>query len=138
MRPANFYDVPKFFGLGFERGVQFHQSRDQLVLQLFGTANVDRRGNHVVARLPHVHMIVRMHRVVRSDRLTCQLRRAIRDDFIGISVRARARAGLKNVERKMFVEFSLSDFFGRLRDHCCPVGVEQAEILIRLRSRPFD
>ena len=69
MRAPNLHDVPEFFGLGFEGAVQFFQSRNQMVLQFLGGADVNRRGNHVVARLPHVDVIVGMNRVVRSDRL---------------------------------------------------------------------
>ena len=66
-----------------------------------------------------------MNRVVRSDRLPCSCAAPIRDHFIRVGVGARARAGLKNVERKMVVEFSFDDFFGRLCDRRCSVRVEQ-------------
>jgi len=68
-RAPNLDDVPEFFRLGFEGAVQFFQSRNQMILQFLRGADVNRRGNHVVARLPHVDVIVGMNRVVRSDRL---------------------------------------------------------------------
>src|SRR5438876_428869 len=41
MSPADLDDVPKFFSLCFECGMQFRQSWEKLVLQLFGGADVN-------------------------------------------------------------------------------------------------
>ena len=43
-----------------------------MILQFLGGADVNRRGNHVVARLPHVDVIVGMNqgRAIRSISLT--------------------------------------------------------------------
>jgi len=79
-----------------------------------------------------------MHRIVRADGLACQLRGPICDYFIGIGICTRARAGLKNVERKMFIEFSIGNFFGGLHDQRRALGVEQTKIVVRLRGRPLD
>jgi hypothetical protein len=51
------------------------------------------------------------------------MRRPVRDHFIRVGVGARARSGLKNVQRKMVVELSFGDFLGRLCDRRCAVGV---------------
>ena len=85
-------------------------------LQLFGRADVNRRRNDVVARLPHVDVIVRVNRLARADRFAGQLRAAIGDHFVGVRVRARAGTGLKNVEREMLVELALHHFLRRLDD----------------------
>ena len=42
MRPANLHDVPEFLRFCFKRRMQNLQSRDQMVLQLFGGADVNR------------------------------------------------------------------------------------------------
>src|SRR5215472_5760614 len=79
-----------------------------------------------------------MNVLTRSDRSARKLCTAIGDYFVRVCVRARARAGLKNVERKMLIEFSLNYFFGRLRDQRRALGIEQPEIVISLCSRQFD
>ena len=78
-----------------------------------------------------------MHRVMRSYRFACKLSGPIRDYFICVRVGARAGTSLKDIEGKMFVELTFSDFFGRLRDQRRALGIEQTEIVVRLRSRPL-
>ena len=138
MGPADLDDVPEFFRLRFKRALQFFQRRDETVLQLFGRADVDRGRNHVVARLAHVHVIVRMNMLVRPDRFACKLRAPVRDYFVRVRVCARSGAGLKNVERKMVVEFSLGNFLRCLHNESGALCVEQAQVMIGLRGRPFD
>ena len=74
---------------------------------------------------------------MRSDRFACKLSGPVRDYFICVRVSARARTSLKNIEGKMLIELTFCDFFGGLRDEPCALGVEQTEIVVRLRSRPF-
>ena len=86
--------------------MQFFERRDEAILQLFRRADVDRGWDHVVARLTHVDVVVRVNRIARADRLAGQLAAAIGDDFVRVGVRARAGAGLENVEREMLVELA--------------------------------
>ena len=79
-----------------------------------------------------------MDRVARTDRFAGQLRATIRDHFVGVGVGARAGAGLKNIEREMRIELSFDHFFRGLNNERRPVGIEQPEIVIGLRRRPFD
>ena len=99
---------------------------------------MDRGRNHVVARLSHVDVIVRVHRIFGADLFAGELAATVRDHFVRVCVCARAGTGLENVEREMFVELSFRDFFGRLDDERRAVMIEQAEIRVRLRRRPFD
>ena len=108
------------------------------MLELLGGADVDGGGDHVVARLTHVDVIVRVNRLARADRFAGELAAAIGDDFVRVRVRARARAGLENVEREMFVELALNHFFRRLNDERAALRVEQTKIVIGLRGRPFE
>src|ERR1700736_4266096 len=101
MGPPNLDDLPKFFRLRFQGPLQFLQRWYQTVLQLFRAANVNGRWDHVVARLAHVDVIVRMDELARADRFARQLRATIRDHFVRLCVRARAGTGLENVEREM-------------------------------------
>ncbi len=130
--------IPEFFRLGFERAVQFSERRNETVPELFRAADMNGGGDHVVARLAHVDVVVGMHNRVRADRFALQLRATVCDHFVRVRVRARAGAGLKNIQRKMLVELSIDNFFGRLHDERAAFGVEQAEIVIGLRGSPLD
>ena len=124
MRAPNLHDVPKFFRLGFQGTMQFFQSRNQMVLQFLRGADVNRRGNHVVARLPHVDVIVGMNRSCDPIDFpdSCADLLAI-TSFALVSYSCPSRS--ENVERKMVVEFSFGDFFCRLCDRRRSPGVEQ-------------
>src|SRR6266567_1874325 len=58
--PADLDDLPKFLRLGFDRGMQFFQSRNETVFSLLRCAAIDRRRIHVVARLSSVVGIARV------------------------------------------------------------------------------
>ena len=85
---------------------------------------MNRGRNDVVARLPHVDVIIWVDRFARTDRLARQLRTTISDHLIRVRVRTRAGPGLKNVEREMLVEFALDHLFRRLNDEGGTMGVE--------------
>ena len=138
MRAADLDDVPEFFRLRLERVLQFFQGWEKTIFQLFGRADVDRRGNDIVARLSHVDVIVGVNVLAGSNRFALELSTAVCDHFIGVRVRAGSRAGLKNIERKMIVEFSLRDFLGRLHDQSRALCIQQTKIVIGLCGRPFD
>ena len=82
-------------------------------------------------------MVVRVNRLARADRLAGELAAAIGDHFVRIRIRACARASLKNVEREMFIELAFDNFLCGLDNECAPICVQQTEIVIGLRSRPF-
>ena len=79
-----------------------------------------------------------MNRLARADRFPGELAAAIRDHLVRVRVRARARAGLENIEREMLVELALDDFLRGLHDERAALGIEQPEIVVRLRGGPFD
>src|ERR1051326_7296026 len=79
-----------------------------------------------------------MHMLARADRFACKLGTTVGYNFICVRVCAGAGAGLKNVEGKMVVQFSVHNLFSGLHDQRGTLGIEQPEIMIRLRSRPFD
>jgi hypothetical protein len=108
------------------------------LFDLLGRADVDRGWNHVVARLTHVDVIVRVNRLAGADRFADELAGAIGNDFVRVRVGAGAGAGLKNVEWKMFVELALRDLLGRLHDERAPLGIEQTEIVIGLCAAHFS
>src|SRR5437879_3541000 len=109
-----------------------------MIFQLLGRADVNGRGNHVVAGLTHIDVIVWVDNFARTDRFSGQLRATVGDHFVCVRVRARPRAGLKNVEREMFVQLALDYFFSGLDNERGAIGIEQSEIMIRLSGGPFD
>ncbi len=107
-------------------------------LELLGRADVDGGRDHVVARLTHVDVIVRVNRLARADRFAGELAAAIGDDLVRVGIRARAGTGLENIEREMLVEFALGDFLRRLDDERAPFGIEQTQVVIGLGGGPFQ
>ena len=116
----------------------FSSAGTRRVLQLFRRADVNRRWDHVITRLTHVDVVVRVNRFARADRLSRQLSAPVGDDFIRVGVRARAGTGLKNVEREMVVQLALDHFLRCLDDERAAMRIEQTKIVIRLRCGPFD
>ena len=82
-------------------------------------------------------MIVRVHRLLRADRFAFELAAPIRDDLVRVRIGTRARSRLENIEREMLVELALCHFLRGLDDERAALGVEQTEIVISLRCRPF-
>src|SRR5437870_7774466 len=103
-----------------------------MIFHLLGRADVNGRGNHVVAGLTHIDVIVWVDNFARTDRFSGQLRATVGDHFVCVRVRARPRAGLKNVEREMFVQLALDYFFSGLDNERGAIGIEQSEFMIRL------
>ena len=124
MRSTNLDNVPKLFCFGVECALQFSERWHQMIFQLLGGADVNRRWDNVVARLSHVDVIIRVHQLARADLFAGQLRATVGDHFVCVRVGARARTGLENVERKMVVQFALDHFFGCLHDQGGALGVE--------------
>ena len=71
----------------------------QLLRDLAERRQVDGGGEDVVRRLPHVHVVVRVHVVARERG----------DDLVRVHVRRRARAGLEDVDRELVVELAVGD-----------------------------
>ena len=117
---------------------QSFERRDETLLELLGRADVNCGWNHVVARLTHVDVIVRVNWLAGADRFAGELAGAIGDDFVRVRVRARAGTGLENVEWKMVVEFSFRNLLGRLHDERAPFRIEQTKIVIGLCGSPLQ
>src|ERR1700686_77955 len=76
--------------------------------------------------------------ILRANRFFGELAGTVRDDFVRVRVRARARTSLENIEWKMLVEFALEHFFRGLDDVGATVRVEQTEVGVRLGCSPLD
>ena len=118
--------------------MQMLHRRNQVMHRLLHRRNMHRRGEAIVARLPHVHMIVRVHGLFATHRAAEQLDRAVGNDLVGIHVRLRARAGLPNDERELIVQLAIHHFRGRRHNGFADFLVQHTQIHIHLRGSPLQ
>ena len=107
------------------------QRRQQLLLGCNHGTHVDRRWNHVVGALAHVHMIVRMH-------LEACVAGDTGDHLVDIHIGAGAGAGLVAVYRKLIRVLALNQIFASLGDRIPQIVVEQPQAGIGLGGRALD
>ena len=70
------------------------------------------RRNHVIARLALVHVVVGMDRLAGAELTTHQLTGPIGHHLIDVHIARGARAGLKNINGELVVEFAFPHFLG--------------------------
>ena len=114
------------------------QCRHQIVPDRFSDGDMDCCRDHIVLGLAHIHMIIGVDRFPETDRLSHNLTHAIRDHLVGVHVRACARTGLEDVDRKVAVQFSFYYLLRGLNDETAALLVESLKIPICLRGRPLD
>src|SRR5439155_9854162 len=78
-------------------------------------------------------VIIGMNRIFGTHNPAQKLDRAIGDDLIGVHVRRRTGAGLKNVENKLVVQLAGSNFLRSALDGLGKSGFEQPQISVGLR-----
>ncbi len=102
---------------------------------------------HVVGRLPHVHVVVGMDRLFFRESIAANdFDRAVGDDFIGVHIARSAGAGLENIERELAIEFAFDNFAAGLEQGIDVLGAdgvfagagELAEITVGDGGRVFD
>jgi hypothetical protein len=98
------------------------------VLELAERRQVDGRREDVVRALPHVHVVVRVHVVSRQGR----------DHLVRVHVRARARAGLEDVDRELVVVLAARDRVAGSGDPLRLAGIEQPEPGVHARGGGLD
>ena len=128
MRAAGLDDVVELLRLALERVREQLERGQQVVDGPVERGEVHRGREDVVRRLAHVHVVVRVH-VVAGER---------RDDLVGVHVRARAGAGLEDVDRELVVELAGGDPVARGGDALREVGVEQPEVGVHTRGGGLD
>ena len=116
MRPPDLDDVTPLLRLRLDRRGQRLRMRQQVLLELQHRGDVHRGWEGVVRRLPHVDVVVRVHRRLAADPTAEQLDGAVRQHLVDVHVRLGARAGLPDVERKMVVELAGDRLVGGARD----------------------
>ncbi|MEI9895393.1 MAG: hypothetical protein WDN28_16265 [Chthoniobacter sp.] len=73
MGAADLDHVPEFHGLLFQRRLQIGERGQEGLLEQYAYGHVDGGGDDVVARLAHVHVVVRVDGLLAADGLTGEL-----------------------------------------------------------------
>ena len=129
MRAADLDDLVELAGFAAECLVELGQGREKLPLDGFRSGNMNGGWNDVIARLSQVHVVVRVHQFAASGAAE-QFGRPVRNDFVRIHVRRRARAGLKNINRKFGVQPPVNDFGRGPNDGVRRFFIEQLQRVI--------
>ena len=97
-----------------------------------------RRREHVVGRLRHVHVIVRMHLGVRALRRAEHFRGAVGEHLVGVHVVRRAGARLIHVDDELIAQLAGKNFVGGGHDGAADVGGQLARGLVGGRRGFLD
>jgi hypothetical protein len=115
--------------------VQPLERRDQIAGNPQHSGNMHGRGERIVRRLPHVHVIVRVNRAFfafSADAEAEALISKVGDHFVGVGVRRGAGPGLVNVDRELHVVFAFGNFLRGADDCFGALLIEFAELEISL------
>ena len=141
VRPPGLDDGVERLHLLLQGAVQRPQRRDQLVAQGQRGGDVDRRRDHVVARLAHIDVVIRMHAQTNLRTvfvpLTEQLDRTAGDDLVGVHVSGSPRAGLEDINGKLAVPRTIDHLIAGLHDRVGPPLVQQLLVTIGEGAGPL-
>src|SRR2546427_400399 len=118
--------------------LEFAERRQHAVIDLQQRGDMDGGGDDVVRRLAHVHVVVRVDQSLLAERMAEDLVRAVRDHLVRVHVGRGPAAGLKDVEGELCVQFPVHDLLARLDRSLADLGVEEAELHVRLGARHLD
>ena len=102
VRAADLHDPVKLFSLCGERLVQSLKRREQFPLDRFKRGDVNRRRNHVIARLAHVDVVVRMDSLAASL-FAENFQGSVGDNFVGVHVGGSPGSGLENIHDEFLI-----------------------------------
>ena len=128
MCAAGLDDVVELGGLRLQRLGETLQRRQEVVRDLVECCQMHGGRKDVVRRLPHVHVVVRVH-VLTGER--CH-------DLVGVHVRRGPGAGLEDVDRELIVQLARSDPVAGLGDALRLVVVQQTELCVHPRGGGLD
>ncbi len=143
---ADLHDEVERDRLGGQRGAQFSQCRQQPIACLQGHRQVHGCREHIVRRLPEVHVVVRVNRArggrrgvhpadfTARERLRCQMSH----NLVDVHVRLRARTGLPHRQREVSIELACCDTQRRIGDGLRAGLAEQAQVAVDASRRPLD
>ncbi len=96
------------------------------------------RRKRVVRRLRHIHIVIRMNRLLAAQNAGGDLNRAVRDHLIRVHIGLRAAAGLPDVQWEVLIQFSGDHFICGLHDQLGLFRRELAQILVHQRRGLFQ
>ncbi len=117
---------------------QLLQRGDEHVNDFLRRGDVHRGRVAVVRRLAHVHMIVRMDRLLGAEDAAEHLDRPVRDHLVGVHVRLRARTRLPDRQREVRVELAFHNLVRGGDDGLADGRVELAEVHVGLGGGALD
>ena len=133
VRSTNLEDAIPFLGLVRQHRLEPGQGRQQLLLDRLGRRHVNRRGEHVVGRLSHVHVVIGVDRLFFVEAVAFgQFDGTIADDLVRIHVRRGSGPGLVHADRELVVVLSFRHFAGRGHDGLGDFGLQEPQIAIDL------
>ena len=112
MRAARLHDVRVLGGLRVERVGELVELLAHRLREL-EMREAHRGGGHVIRRLAHVHVVVRVHVLVRAEAAAEDLVRAICDDLVHVHVERDAGSGVKDIEHELVGVRAVQDLVAR-------------------------
>ena len=127
---ADLDDAIEVFRLLRQRGAQLGNGGQQAVRERLHGRHVHGGGEHIVARLAAVHIVVGVHQAAFATLATQQFARAVGQHLVDIHVGLRARAGLPHHQRKFTRVLAGDDFVSGGHDGRGLLRVLQAQGLV--------
>ena len=121
--PPHLDDVVEFRGLALQRCAEQSHGRQQPRAHGLRGGDVHGRGDHVVTRLPEIHLVVR----VGAGHVA--------DHFVGVHIGGGATAGLEDVHQELIVITPFRDLFRRPFDGCRDCCRQAARVAVDIRGR---
>ena len=137
MRPPRLDDRPELVRLLLQRRPQRLQRRPQILLHPQQRRQVNRRRNHIVGRLPQVHLVVGMNQP-RPQVAPQQLRSPVGDNLVGVGIGGSAGTRLENIQHKMGIMPPVRHLLRRGHNSRPRPGVQRSQRHIRPRRRQLD
>ena len=137
MGAADLHDAIEVLRLLRQCAAQLRNGGQQFVGQRFDGGHMHGGGEHVVARLAAVHVIVRVHQTAFTPLATEDFAGAVGQHFVDVHVGLGARAGLPDHEREFTRVFARNDLVRRVGNGLGLLGVLQAQGLVDHGRRTF-
>jgi hypothetical protein len=138
MGAADLDDVGEGDRLVGQLRVQRVECRHQRAPDGVGGGHVHGRREHVIRRLAHVHIVVRVQRARLAAVAAHQLRAAVGQHLVHIHIGLRAGAGLPQRQRKLVVMLAGEHLVSGRDDGGHPLGRQFAQPAIGQRRRALD
>jgi hypothetical protein len=130
---TDLHDPLELAGAALEGVAELAQPWEEVLDDRSRRGDVHRGWERVVGGLRHVHVVVRVDGVLRSERAAQQLDGAVRDDLVHVHVRLGPRARLPHVQREVVVEAPLDHLVGGPHDRLGQARVQASRVAVHDR-----